>query len=1325
MFKEVRYFLITLLNKLKIKPIKSAAQNFSYPYKLIDSVDAFPDHVKQLSISEILKFKEVLKIFDFVGNNWLDESKKPIVILWNFNKWKRGFISDYLPEYRTIFISKKFSINWILKRKISKAFDCLPERPQFYIIWGKKKNILIRYLALMSKAKIYYMEDGFLRSFGRGALHVTPQSIVLDKIGIYFDAKHPSDLENILNQPIDNTFIQRADVGIALMRAAKLTKYCNLIDPATQDNFVPFERTDRYSILVIGQVEDDASIIYGTRRRKMTNNDMILEVHRRHPAALIYYRPHPDVINNNRKKYSDIKDVIDVCVILDHKIPLHNVLKSVDHVYTMTSLVGMEALVYEKKVTTLGLPFYAGWGLTDDALTSQRRQRTLSLQELFAGVYLIYPRYYHPASNERIDFIELACYFLIKKVLHTDLVGIPRNIIDLKALKPYKEKLSQPVQLLLHLIDIGINTRLEPNVIESLVKNNFKIRDFQHFSHLLVHSFNYDALAFYINYCLDYLENNLKDVNEKFLKNFFHQLSYLFINHIFDINGRSIRDIPYLVFKIEKNEEVNKELLLNYIQCISFNMQYDLLEDLINLICQNIIDHQFLWNVSLRIQNKTRTERDFSRRNYLLRRIADHYMLALNKCYFDDSHTYLNTILYNIMLNEERNALNAYNTLHTQFKSYKSFSSLTSWKRYEPSKRISCFYKIFSYLLTKGHWEESETMLKFFDNLVSNKTLNTLYLRYYLGKQDPKGFLSIYNNLTKKESSFIANKILYAQFLRTEGELVKSREIYKTIIDRKPDYENSTNTCIELQKLNFVIEASRILNCFPQPKFPKGVIFLATHTDLNSMSMLVPPLLKVKQKGYSVINMTEGMLTNEPTGIHYIDQFSSIIPRRLTRIGSLENAWVIDWPNKVVMADGINFYQGFYESLSITAGHRSYYVDLNIPLLSKKFNHFLKQADIVLSFCKKVFDELISKKLPVVFAAGATQTVFGSIVRDYCRHKNNSLLSIVCTTSAYENYYTNLGTKFSNTVCMIDLTLYPTIRAPFLACRDKFEAWYEQNKDNQKYLEVADKYINLNRTAQMDNSSEDNLVEYLKQQRKIGKRIICAFGKVPVDLSVPYDGGYAHEDIEDWLNHTIKVCGEIENVILLIKPHPYEISPSVVLDIKENFLDLIFEDVKENTKLLGHTDINNHKLAPYIDLAILWNGSSAIELTTLGVPVVMCAYFGKYDYPLDLIYPASRSQYENFLKQGVFKIPDMELQKKAAFLISYLSTDEITLIHQYSLRPVTNDKVGVVKWQKEKIEHFLKYGDPEMDKAADRIIEKCEKNIKQYKKIKFLEKFGI
>ncbi len=49
-------------------------------------------------------------------------------------------------------------------------------------------------------------------------------------------------------------------------------------------------------------------------------------------------------------------------------------------------------------MTTHGLPFYAGWGLTDDP-GCPRRTRRLTLDELVAGALILYPRYVDPRTG--------------------------------------------------------------------------------------------------------------------------------------------------------------------------------------------------------------------------------------------------------------------------------------------------------------------------------------------------------------------------------------------------------------------------------------------------------------------------------------------------------------------------------------------------------------------------------------------------------------------------------------------------------------------------------------------------------------------------------------------------------------------------------------------------------------------------------------------------------------------------------------------------------------------------------------------------------------
>jgi capsular polysaccharide export protein len=68
-------------------------------------------------------------------------------------------------------------------------------------------------------------------------------------------------------------------------------------------------------------------------------------------------------------------------------------LQQVDEVHTLTSLAGFEALLRGKRVVCYGVPFYAGWGLTLDRQPAPRRTRTLTLDELVAGVLIAYPTY--------------------------------------------------------------------------------------------------------------------------------------------------------------------------------------------------------------------------------------------------------------------------------------------------------------------------------------------------------------------------------------------------------------------------------------------------------------------------------------------------------------------------------------------------------------------------------------------------------------------------------------------------------------------------------------------------------------------------------------------------------------------------------------------------------------------------------------------------------------------------------------------------------------------------------------------------------------------
>ncbi len=240
-----------------------------------------------------LTFDRNVGPLDFVGNNWKIDDDKPVAILWGYPKWKREFVSQFLVEYKTVFVYGRRP--W---RLVQRHLDELALDDNTVIVgWGRNLSKKAQDFAKKSGFSIYNMEDGFLRSFNPGALHTQPYSQVLDKTGIYFDATNPSDLENILqNQDFtsDENLMKEAQEGLTVMRAAHLSKYYSLTD---QDFPTPFKRNENYSILIVGQMDGDASIKYGCSR-KMKSTDLIKEARREYPEADIYYRPHPDEQRN-------------------------------------------------------------------------------------------------------------------------------------------------------------------------------------------------------------------------------------------------------------------------------------------------------------------------------------------------------------------------------------------------------------------------------------------------------------------------------------------------------------------------------------------------------------------------------------------------------------------------------------------------------------------------------------------------------------------------------------------------------------------------------------------------------------------------------------------------------------------------------------------------------------------------------------------------------------------------------------------------------------------------------------------------------------------
>lgn len=243
---------------------------------------------------------------------------------------------------------------------------------------------------LPASVPVLRMEDGFLRSVGLGAELTRPLSWVVDQSGIYYDATRPSDLEYLLAQgDFPPALLARAAALRQGVVAAGLTKY-NL-------HGQPWRRppTARRVILVPGQVESDASLAFGAPQLR-TNMGLLQAVRAARPDAYLIYKPHPDVVARLRLAGEADSQAAAWCDEVVTDVSMSALLDAVNEVHVLTSLAGFEALLRGRSVTCWGLPFYAGWGLTEDHLNCPRRGRTRTLDELIAATLLLYPLYFGP-----------------------------------------------------------------------------------------------------------------------------------------------------------------------------------------------------------------------------------------------------------------------------------------------------------------------------------------------------------------------------------------------------------------------------------------------------------------------------------------------------------------------------------------------------------------------------------------------------------------------------------------------------------------------------------------------------------------------------------------------------------------------------------------------------------------------------------------------------------------------------------------------------------------------------------------------------------------
>ena len=260
------------------------------------------------------------------------------------------------------------------------------------------------------------LEDGFLRSVGLGGSE-PPLSLIVDEVGIYYDARTPSGLEELLQSDA------RLDDAPLLERAGKLRQ--RIVETGVSKyNHAPDELPPELAgatdfVVVADQTYDDASVS-GALADDRTFERALQAALDEHPGARVIVKVHPATVAGKRRGYLAGRRFSERVTMVSADVNPQALLRRARHLYVCSSQLGFEGLLAGVPVTCFGQAFYAGWGLTDDRQVSARRSRRLSLEQLVAGALLLYPRYRHPLSAQRCDAEQVLEHLALQRAVFAE-----------------------------------------------------------------------------------------------------------------------------------------------------------------------------------------------------------------------------------------------------------------------------------------------------------------------------------------------------------------------------------------------------------------------------------------------------------------------------------------------------------------------------------------------------------------------------------------------------------------------------------------------------------------------------------------------------------------------------------------------------------------------------------------------------------------------------------------------------------------------------------------------------------------------------------------
>ena len=513
-------------------------------------------------------------------------------------------------------------------------------------------------------------------------------------------------------------------------------------------------------------------------------------------------------------------------------------------------------------------------------------------------------------------------------------------------------------------------------------------------------------------------------------------------------------------------------------------------------------------------------------------------------------------------------------------------------------------------------------------------------------------------------------------------------------------------------ELKFAAETAEYYNSEEQPQQPEGVI-LVTARNMDQLRRLpIAVLIELKKRGWAIVPIIEGILPIQSCGVPEIDALAGALTMdRTLRKKSDQPLKPVETmafePDKGRLRWGeIELSHAVWEDASIN--RRRYHVDFSCPALQAYLQQLVTWTRLEASVLEYIADLRRRTGLKCGMFGFSTGRLPDAAKRSFCDLYGdpNELFSLTAA-NGYQNYFSNFSTPVSTKSVVRNMTRYPYMRSASFPIPELLSNYYEKHRESAPdVLERVKGVTQIKRSTVGRDAPSEATIEIdrrISAWRAKGGNVACAFGKVVCDSAVPFDGGPAHESMEDWINNCVSTV-QGSDTLLLIKPHPHEINNQIATFPTEYFHDLVHEPLGENCLFLEHHSFDIHDLNGRIDFGLIYNGTTAVELGVLDIPCILAGHFAPLDYAVGHQVPRDRAHFESMLRGEVEIVVADDLKYRSALWLQYMSDAGLTVPYGYCARPVTNKVIYPPTWIESDISRYLREGDPNVEALANRVL---------------------